>query len=122
MLTEVLCSDREYVAAGAGFMNAPASGPAYKSLEVQLMIAFGGMPHLEKPIEDEDRVLQRRTYESPSEKNGLTKIEMFNTAEIGTFDRVGLHRAFFGRTLAGARMPSLTYMLVFRNRQEQEEN
>ena len=38
---------------------------------------------------------------------------MFNEAEIGIFTRTGLAPVFFGDTLIGHRMPSLTYMLTF---------
>jgi hypothetical protein len=121
-LTQRLSEDQEFLQAGAAFVDAPADKPADKSVETQLMMAFEGMPQLETPITSEGRVLQLRTYESPSEKTGLKKIEMFNTAEIAIFRKVGLHPVFFGQTLAGTKMPNLTYMLVFKDAQEQQEN
>jgi hypothetical protein len=122
MLTQTLSQDQEFLQAGAEVIDAPADKPAYKNLETQLMVAFEGMPQIETPITSEGRVLQLRTYESPSEKAGLKKIEMFNTAEIAVFRKVGLHPVFFGQTLAGVKMPNLTYMLVFKDMQEQQEN
>jgi hypothetical protein len=121
-LTERLFADPEFLQAGSAFIDAPADKPAYKSLETQVMRAFQGLPHLEAPISDEGRIFQLRTYESPSEKTGLKKIEMFNTAEIDIFRKVGLHPVFFGRTLAGAKMPNLTYMLAFKDAEEQKAN
>jgi hypothetical protein len=47
---------------------------------------------------------------------------MFNTAEIAIFRKVGLHPVFFGETLAGTKMPNLTYMLVFRDMEESKAN
>jgi len=114
--------DQEYLEKGAEFLNAPAEQPAYKSVEVQLMAAFQGMPQLERPVEAPGRIFQLRTYESPSEKTGLKKIEMFNTAEIAIFRKVGLHPVFFGQTLAGAKMPNLTYMLGFQDMEESKAN
>jgi hypothetical protein len=122
LLTEALAQDQEFLQAGAEFVDAPADKPAYKTLETQFMMAFEGMPQLEIPVTGEGRVFQLRTYESPSEKTGLKKIEMFNTAEIAIFRKVGLHPVFFGQTLAGAKMPNLTYMLVFKDMQEQQAN
>jgi hypothetical protein len=122
MFPETLSKDEEYLQAGAEFLDAPADKPAYKTLEVQVMLAFSTMARLETPITDEGRIFQLRTYESPSEKTGLKKIEMFNTAELDIFRRVGLHPVFFGQTLAGVKMPNLTYMLVFKDAQEQQEN
>jgi hypothetical protein len=121
-LTERLSQDQEFLQAGAAFIDAPADKPAYKNLETQLMLAFEGMPQLETPITSEDRVLQLRTYESPSERTGLKKIEMFNTAEIAIFRKVGLHPVFFGQTLAGTKMPNLTYMLGFADMAESKAN
>lgn len=121
-LTQRLYEDQEFLQAGAEFVDAPADKPAYKNLETQLMMAFEGMPQLETAVADEGRVFQLRTYESPSEKTGLKKIEMFNTAEIDIFRKVGLHPVFFGQTLAGAKMPNLTYMLAFKDMEEQQAN
>ena len=121
-LTERLGEDQEFLEKGADFLNAPADQPAYKSLEVQLMAAFEGMPHLERPTDAPTRIFQLRTYESPSEKTGFKKIEMFNTAEIAIFRKVGLHPVFFGQTLAGTKMPNLTYMLGFQDMDESKAN
>ncbi len=121
-LTQRLAEDQEFLERGAEFLNAPADQPAYKSLEVQLMAAFEGMPKLKRPTDAPSRVFQLRTYESPSEKTALKKIEMFNTAEIAVFRKVGLHPVFFGQTLAGAKMPNLTYMLGFKDMEENKAN
>jgi len=119
-LTHRLYGDREFLAKGADFVNAPADNPAYKNLEVQLLLAFTGMPTRKRPTDAPGRIFQLRTYESPSEKAGLKKIEMFNNAEIAIFRKVGLHPVFFGRTLAGAKMPNLTYMLGFKDMAESQ--
>ena len=85
------------------------------------MVAFAGMPRIETPVLSPGRVFQLRTYESPSFKTGLKKIEMFNDAgEIRIFREVGLNPVFFGQTLVGAKQPNLTYMLAFKNMDEQK--
>jgi len=114
--------DKEYLLNGADFINAPADKPAYKTVEVQLMVAFQSMPQLETPVDAPGRIFQLRIYESPSEKTGLKKIEMFDTAELAIFRKVGLHPVFFGRTLAGTKMPNLTYMLAFKDMEESKAN
>ncbi len=121
-LAQKLGEDKEYLAKGVEFLNAPAGKPAYKNLEVQLLAPFSGMPQIELPTTDSARIFQLRTYESPSEKAGLKKIEMFNTYEIAIFRKVGLHPVFFGQTVAGTKMPNLTYMLGFKDRQESDDN
>ena len=47
---------------------------------------------------------------------------MFNKAEIAIFRRTGLRPVFFGETLVGSGMPSLTYMLTFENMEERTRN
>jgi hypothetical protein len=38
---------------------------------------------------------------------------MFHSGEFEIFRNAGFHMVFFGDTLAGTRMPNLTYMLSF---------
>lgn len=121
-LAQKLGENTTYLAKAADFLNAPADKPAFKSLEVQLLAPFQGMAQIETPTNAAGRIFQLRTYESPSEKAGLKKIEMFNTSEIAIFRKVGLHPVFFGQTMAGPKMPSLTYLLGFKDRQESDDN
>ena len=115
---ERLRADADYQKAGAAFINAPATDPAYVRVESSFMVAFGGMPKLEPPtgpVAGPSRIFELRTYESHSKKANLKKIEMFNVGEIAIFRRAGLTPVFFGETLIGARLPNLTYMLVYEN-------
>jgi hypothetical protein len=114
--TDRLRSDAEYQKAGAEFINAPATDPPYVRVESSLLAAFEGFPKLEIPVgtaAKKPRIFELRTYESHSKKASKKKIEMFNTAEIGIFRRLGLTPVFFAETLIGTRLPNLTYMLVF---------
>ena len=112
-----LGKDPEYVKAASGFRDAPASAPAFERAERSLLSAFAGWPKLVAPkLVDEKlpkRIFQLRTYESPSQVAHTRKVQMFNEAEIAIFTRTGLTPVFFGDTLIGTRMPSLTYMLTF---------
>jgi len=120
--TQKLLADQEYLAKGARFLNAPAIDPAYARVESSILLAFTGMPQVEKPVTSAGRVVQLRIYESPSVKTGQKKIEMFNRSEIDIFRKTGLHPVFFGETLTGVKMPNLTYMLMFQDREEQKAN
>lgn len=120
-LNAELAADSEFLYNGEEFINAPADAPAFKRMESSLMVAFAGMPQLERPVSNPGRVFQLRIYESPSARTGLKKIEMFNDAgEIRLFREVGLNPVFFGETVVGTRMPNLTYMLAFKNLDEQK--
>lgn len=108
-----LAADAEHLRAGAGFLDAALSGPAYYRQESSLLVSFSGMPALEVP-EKKDRIFELRIYESHSEKAAIKKIEMFNEGgEIAIFRETGLTPVFFGEALIGSRLPNLTYMLVF---------
>ena len=121
-LAEKLSGDKDYATKAADFLNAPADKPVYKNVEIQLLAPLPGMTQIETPTTVAGRVLQLRTYESPGEKAGVKAIEMFDTSAIAIFRKVGLHPVFFGQTVAGAKMPSLTCLLGFQDRQESDDN
>ncbi len=112
-----LTADARYQQAGASFLDAPMSDPAYVRMESSLMAAFAQMPRLEVPAgaaENKARIFELRTYESHSKKKAKKKIEMFNEGgEIAIFRKTGLGPVFFGETLIGPNLPNLTYMLAF---------
>jgi hypothetical protein len=112
-----LAADPEYRRGAATFRNLPASDPPYVRRETSLMLAFATTPTVEAPdgpTATPSRVFELRTYESHNEAAGLKKIRMFEEeGEIAIFRRVGLKPVFFGRNVAGAGLPSLTYMVVF---------
>ncbi len=115
-------SDPEYHRAGAEFINAPATDPAYVRVESSLMAAIAGVPKVEVPRANPGRIFELRTYESHSKQANKKKIEMFNTGELAIFRRTGLQPVFFGETLIGSRMPNLTYMLTFEDMAAREKN
>lgn len=120
-----LVTDEDYKRQAADYLNAPASQPAYIRFETWFLEAFETAPHIEIPpaaAEHRPRIFELRTYENPSEKANLTKLRMFNTAEISIFRRTGLRPVFFGNVLIGNRMPCLTYMLTFESLAERERN
>jgi hypothetical protein len=120
-LDTTLAKDTEYIKAAAGFRDAPASAPAFMRAERTLLSAFSGFPKLVAPKQGK-RIFQLRTYESASQVAHARKVQMFNEAEIGIFQRTGLAPVFFGDTVIGTRMPSLTYMLTFTDLAELTKN
>ncbi len=120
-----LAADEEFVDAAQSFWAAPATSPPFARLESSLLLAFEGWPRLAVPAAAatrSKRIFQLRTYESPSHAAHVRKVEMFNNGEFEIFQRNGLHPVFFGETLVGPRMPSLTYMLTFSGMPELEAN
>lgn len=111
-LEEELNRDDAYIKASEPFWSAPASSPAFLRMESSLLAAFEGWPRVTPP-EKGKRIFQLRTYESPSYRDHLLKIQMFHSGEFEIFKAAGFRPVFFGDTLIGSRMPSLTYMLSF---------
>jgi hypothetical protein len=111
-----LSADADYVKAAAAFLEAPATAPAYERMESSLMIAFEGRPKLQIPSATASRgarTFELRTYESPSDRDHVRKVEMFNSGEFDVFQQAGFQPVFYGDTLMGSRLPNLTYMLAF---------
>lgn len=120
-----LAEDEDFLKAATPFWAAPASTPAFLRFDTSLLLAFKGWPRLVRPsgaASHAKRIFQLRTYESPSQAAHIRKVEMFNHGEFEIFQRTGLHPVFFGDTLIGPRMPSLTYMLTFSGMAELEAN
>jgi hypothetical protein len=112
-----ILNDGDVQSAGAGFIDAPLSDPAYVRMESSLMVGFSHMPKIEPPeslLSNDSRIYELRIYESHSKKANVKKVEMFNEGgEIAIFRKTGLQPVFFGEALIGPQIPNLTYMLVF---------
>lgn len=121
--TGKLGADKEYAQALEAFANVPGLG--YMRMETSLLRAFDGMPQIEVPPADEQRparVFELRIYESNNSVSLRKKIGMFENGEIAIFRKTGLLPVFFGHTIAGPRMPNLTYMLAFDDLAAREKN
>jgi len=118
-----LAKEDDFLKAAAPFWNATATAPAFQRVETSLLAAFEGWPKLTPPASAASkgkRMFQLRTYESPSNGDHVRKVEMFHSGEFEIFLKAGFHPVFFGDTLAGTRMPNLTYMLSFEDTAELE--
>ncbi len=107
-----LAQDGDYVKAAEPFWSAPAASPAFLRIDSSLLAAFEGWPRITPPAKGK-RIFQLRTYESPSYRDHILKVQMFHSGEFEIFKNAGFQMVFFGDTLIGQRMPSLTYMLSF---------
>ena len=99
--------------------------PAYSRMESRLIRAFASMPSVEVPPQDParaPRVFELRVYESRNLKASQMKIKMFEEGEIAIFRKTGLLPVFFGQTVVGTGLPSLTYMLAYDSVEAREEN
>jgi hypothetical protein len=121
-----LDGDEAFVRAAAPYYDAVAADPVYVRQEVSLLGAFPNVPRVEVPAATAakgPRLFELRTYESHNERAHRAKMRMFTEmGEVDIFRRCGLTPVFFSRTLAGPRMPSLTYMLVHENMAGREKS
>src|ERR1017187_3298090 len=109
-----LGDDAAFLKVAEPFWNAPAAARSFERVDTSLLLAFSGWPKLTPPpgsATKAKRIFVLRTYESPSDREHVIKVEMFNNGEFESFKNAGFHPVFFGDTLIGPRMPSLTYML-----------
>jgi hypothetical protein len=107
-----LSRDEDYIKAAEPFWSAPGSSPAFLQMDSSLLAAFEGWPRITPPAKGK-RIFQLRTYASPSYRDHILKVQMFHSGEFEIFKNAGFQPIFFGDTLIGSRMPSLTYMLSF---------
>lgn len=118
-LEKKLDKDKQYITAAQDYINAAPKTPPYVRFESILMEAFSGMPNLRAPQLQgprTERIYELRSYEAATEKLHLNKVAMFNNGEIQLFDKLGFNAVFYGRVLAGSRLPNLMYMTSFENK------
>jgi hypothetical protein len=92
------------------------AGLPFVRVESSLLRSFDGMPAVVVPDASEKRlprIFELRTYESQSFVTLMRKIGMFNSGEMGIFQRLGMRPVFFGETIIGPRQPNLMYMLSY---------
>jgi hypothetical protein len=113
-----LGADEDFLKVASPFWDATAEAPAFQRVEISLLQAFQGWPKIVPPASaatKSKRIVQLRTYESPSNGEHVRKVEMFNSGEFEIFRKAGCNPVFFADALFGSRLPKLSYMLSFEN-------
>lgn len=117
-------ADRQYLSDAEDYLSRGPRQPPYQRVEGELLRAMECMQQLNVPegtLDNPNRVYELRTYESPNERLGNLKVEMFNAGEVPIFLDSGIQPIFIGQTLVGAHMPSLTYLTVYPSEQARGE-
>lgn len=113
---ERLSRDSEYQAAAKAYLDrAPKSAP-FTRIESELLISMDCMKSLKvdpASLKNQDRVYELRIYESPNERLGDLKVDMFNSGEVPIFLDSGIAPIFIGQALVGPFTPSLSYLTVY---------
>jgi hypothetical protein len=119
-IADKLAKDKQYLAAGADYINAAHTNAPYRRMETILLKAFSQMPAFKAPdhkTPHSERIYELRSYEGHTEKIYKNKVQMFNEGgEVKIFEKLGFNAVFYGEVLAGSRMPNLMYMTTFENK------
>ncbi len=115
-----------YSGKGEGYLGASPKAPAYIRMENMIINAFDLAPLLTLPklsSPKSDHIYEFRSYEGASERLHNNKVKMFNEGgEIALFSRLNFNAVFYGKVIAGCKMPNLVYMTSFENRKERDEH
>jgi hypothetical protein len=109
-----LSADPEFKKGLAAYNAQP--GLNYERIDGMLGRAFGAFPQMMVPTDTANRpgrIFELRRYESNNATTLAHKIKMFESGEIGIFERLGMRPVFFAETIVGPRMPNLVYMLSY---------
>src|SRR5690606_31839877 len=102
-------NDASVQKAGAEYLQAKKSNPAFDRIDSWLLLAFKGMPKHVLPSFSKNRtptrVFEMRDYESHSELKALAKMKMFDEGELQIMQDLGMSPVFFGQALAGPNLP-----------------
>jgi NIPSNAP len=118
-----LQSDPAYAENGKDYINASFNDYPYLRIETVVVHLFSSSPKPILPVLSApkmDRVYELRSYENPSEKAGISKTKMFESGELSLFDSLEFHAVFYGKVIAGNRMPNLMYMTTFNSKADRD--
>jgi len=121
---DALSKDETFLSNGKAYLETDIKKPVYTRMRSELLVAFNCFPKLAVPTQkaaNKERLFEMRVYESPTERMGVLKVEMFNSGEVPIFLDCGIQPVFFGQAIIGDRMPNLTYMTVYDNAAQRDE-
>lgn len=124
-LNETLSKDKEYLKAGATYLNAEYNATPYTRIESTLLKAFSAMPEFAAPnfnSPKSERVYELRSYESATEALATNKIGMFNDYEVDIFSKLNFNAVFYGQVISGSKMPNLMYLTTFKNKADRDQH
>ncbi len=118
-------AEPEYQAAGKAYLDRGPDESLYQRIESELLVAMDCMPIAKVPegtLNNQDRVYELRVYESPNERLGNLKVEMFNSGEVPIFLACDIQPIFIGQSLVGPYTPNLTYLTMYSSEAAREKS
>ncbi|WP_322975085.1 NIPSNAP family protein [Aporhodopirellula aestuarii] len=120
-----LASDSDYQTAAKPYLDRAPNNPPYERIRSELLSSMACWPELkvaDGSLSNADRVYELRLYESPNERVGDLKVEMFNNGEVPIFLDCGITPIFIGQCLLGPQMPNLTYLTLYPSEEARQES
>tara|TARA_R110002049_G_scaffold2750_2_gene21665 strand:+ start:525101 stop:525880 length:780 start_codon:yes stop_codon:yes gene_type:complete len=111
-----VAADADYQSAAEPLLGRQKNDAAYDRIQSELLVAMDCMPKLNvtsESLSNSNRVYELRLYESPTEKLGDLKVDMFNNGEVPIFYDCGIQPVFIGQGLIGPQTPNLTYLTTY---------
>ncbi len=109
-------ADATFQAAAKTYLDRGPKDSPYARISSELLVSMACMPEMKVPagtLENDDRVYELRVYESPTERLGHLKVEMFNAGEVPIFLDCNITPIFIGQAIVGPQTPSLSYLTVY---------
>ncbi|MGB7347033.1 MAG: NIPSNAP family protein [Pirellulaceae bacterium] len=109
-------ADEQYRAAAATFERGGKADAPYQRITSELLVSMKCWPKLTVDagdLQNADRVYELRLYESPNERLGNLKVDMFNNGEVPIFLDCGIKPIFIGQSILGPQTPNLTYLTMY---------
>ncbi|GJM27736.1 MAG: hypothetical protein DHS20C17_03710 [Cyclobacteriaceae bacterium] len=110
-------SNERFVQQSKGYSE---SGQTFNRISSSLLYAFDGLKQMKTPIENA-ALFELRIYEGVNEDAVRRKTKMFNDEELELFYKVDLNPVFFGSMMVGSYVPSLVYMLNYRDMEHRDQ-
>jgi hypothetical protein len=118
-ISSKLRSDPDFIKSSADYTAILPEKELFTRYSSSFLLAFDKIPELIKPA-SETRIFEWRNYEGHNEDAVNRKMGMFNKEEIDIFYKSKLKPVFFGEMVSGVNMPSLAYMVVFKDMAERD--
>jgi hypothetical protein len=109
-------ADKQYQSDAAPYLERDPKNSPYERIESELLVSMDCMPKAKVPagsLENKDRVYELRIYESPNERLGNLKVDMFNSGEVPIFLDCGIQPIFIGQAVVGPYTPNLSYLTMY---------
>ncbi|QDT06464.1 hypothetical protein K227x_48740 [Rubripirellula lacrimiformis] len=113
-----LQADTQYQSDAKSYLSGGPKDSPYQRISSELLVAMDCWPKLkvaDGTLQNDDRVYELRVYESPNERLGHLKVDMFNAGEVPIFLDCKIQPIFIGQMVVGPQTPGLTYLTVYEN-------